>query len=66
MKKLISMLLVLTMVLCLAACGGNNTPATEGPTEAPVIKVEGTMEELLNKVVEKQPVEFMAAPCPSI
>ena len=62
MKKLISMLLALAMVLCLAACGNNNTPATEAPTEAPteaVVKVEGTLEELLNKVVEKQPVEFM-------
>ena len=64
MKKLISMLLALTMVFCLAACGGNNTPATEAPTEAPVVKVEGTMEELLNKIVEKQPVEFMGGTMP--
>ena len=64
MKKMISMLLALTMVLCLAACGGNNTPATEAPTEAPAVKVEGTMEELLNKVVEKQPVEFMGGTMP--
>ena len=60
MKKMISMLLALTMVFCLTACGGNNTPAaTEAPTEAPVVKVDGTMEELLNKVIEIQPVEFM-------
>lgn len=74
MKKMISMLLALTMVFCLAACGGNNTPATEAPTqasteaptEAPTetpteaaISVEGTLEELLNKVIEIQPVEFM-------
>ena len=59
MKKLISMLLALVMVLSLAACGGNNTSATEAPTEAPAVKVEGTMEELLNKVIEIQPVEFM-------
>ena len=59
MKKLISMLLALVMVLSLAACGGNNTPATEAPTEAPAVKVEGTMEELLNKVIELKPVEFM-------
>ena len=64
MKKLISMLLVLTMVFCLAACGGNNTPATEAPTEAPVVKVEGTMEELLNKIVELKPVEFMGGTMP--
>ena len=59
MKKMISMLLALVMVLSLAACGGNNTPAaTEAPTEA-AKHVEGTMEELLNKVIEIQPVEFM-------
>lgn len=72
MKKLIFMLLALTVVFCLAACGGNNTPATEAPTaapteaptEAPVVKVEGTLEELLNKIVEKQPVEFMGGTLP--
>lgn len=58
MKKMISMLLALTMVLCLAACGGNAAEPTEVPTEA-AQKVEGTMEELLNKVIEIQPVEFM-------
>ena len=59
MKKMISMLLALTMVFALAACGGNNTPAaTEAPTEA-AKHVDGTMEELLNKVIEIQPVEFM-------
>lgn len=67
MKKMISMLLALTMVFCLSACGGNNTPATEAPTEAPteaVVKVEGTLEELLNKIVEIQPVEFMGGTMP--
>jgi len=67
MKKMISMLLALILVLGLTACGGNNTPATEAPTEAPteaVVKVEGTMEELLNKIVEKQPVEFMGGTMP--
>ena len=64
MKKLISMLLAVAMVLCLAACGGNNTPATEAPTEAPAVKVEGTMEELLNKIVELKPVEFMGGTMP--
>ena len=59
MKKMISMLLVLAMALSLAACG-NNTPAAE----APAVKVEGTMEELLNKVVEIQPVEFMGGTMP--
>ena len=54
MKKMISMLLALVMVLSLAACGANNEPATEAAKH-----VEGTMEELLNKVIEIQPVEFM-------
>jgi len=41
MKKFLSILLVLTMVFALAACGGNSAPATEAPkadapaTEAP-------------------------------
>ena len=36
MKKLIALLLALVMVLGLAACGGNTTPAaTEAPTAAP-------------------------------
>ena len=34
MKKFLALLLALTMVLSLAACGGNNTPA---PTDAPVV-----------------------------
>ena len=59
MKKMISMLLVLVMALSLAACG-NNTPAAE----APAVKVEGTMEQLLNKVLEIQPVEFMGGTMP--
>ena len=59
MKKLIAMLLALVMVLSLAACGANNAPAaTEAPTEA-AKHVDGTMEELLYKVIEIQPVEFM-------
>ena len=63
MKKMISMLLALVMVLSLAACGANNEPATEAPTEA-AKHVEGTMEELLNKVIEIQPVEFMGGTVP--
>ena len=57
MKKMISMLLALVLVFGLTACGGNTEP-TEAPTEA-VVNVEGTMEELLNKVIEIKPVEFM-------
>ena len=33
-KKLLSILLILAMVFCLAACGGNDEPAADGDTEA--------------------------------
>ena len=62
MKKMISMLLALTLVFGLAACG-NNTPATDAPAQD-AVKVEGTMEELVNKVMEKNPVEFMGGLMP--
>ena len=58
MKKMISMLLALMLVLGLSACGGNNTPATEAPAE-PALSLTGTMEELVNQVMAEQPVEFM-------
>ena len=66
MKKIFAMLLVLTMLFSFAACGGTTQPTTNpttAPTEA-VKNVEGTMEELLNKVVEIQPVEFMGGTMP--
>ena len=53
MKKMISMLLVLAMALSLVACGNTNAPAAEAQS------LTGTMEELTNKIVEIQPVEFM-------
>lgn len=62
MKKMTAMLLALVMALSLAACGKTYEPSpapTVPATEAPAAKVEGTMEELLNKIIEKQPVEFM-------
>ena len=62
MKKMIAMLLAVTMMLSFAACGGKTAATT--PTTAPAAKVEGTMEELLNKVVEIQPVEFMGGTMP--
>ena len=54
MKKLICTLLALTLTLAMTACGGKQ------PTEttAPAANIEGTMEELLNKVIEQRPVEF--------
>ena len=67
MKKMIAMLMALTMMFSFAACGGAATQPTTQPTTAPteaVKNVEGTMEELLNKIIEIQPVEFMGGTMP--
>ena len=60
MKKMLSLVLALSLVLSLAACGGNK----KEETEAPALSVEGTMEELLNKTIEQRPVEFMGGVIP--
>ena len=60
MKKLISIVLALAMVLSLAACGGGKPQETQ----APALTVAGTMEELLNKIIEERPVEFMGGVIP--
>lgn len=54
MKKLICALLALSLALAMTACGGKQT----AETTAPAANLEGTMEELLNKVIEQRPVEF--------
>ena len=59
MKKIVSVVLALAMVLSLAACGGKKAEETQ-----PAVSVEGTMEELLNKTIEKRPVEFMGGVIP--
>lgn len=59
MKKVLAMILSLTLLLSLTACGGKNPETT-----APAASVEGTMEELLNKVIEQNPVQFMGATTP--
>ena len=59
MKKFLSVILVLTMVLSMAACGKK---AQE--TEPAAQSVAGTMEELLNKTIEQRPVEFMGGVIP--
>ena len=59
MKKFLSVVLVLTMVLSMAACGGKKAEETE-----PALSVAGTMEELLNKTIEQRPVEFMGGVIP--
>ena len=58
MKKLISMLLALTLVLGLAACGNKNTPATEAPTQAPTEATEevteAATEEMTEEVIDEE------------
>ena len=69
MKKLLSVLLTLTLVLSLAACGGKKTDETTAPAEETTAQTEttapasfeGTMEELVNRIIENRPVEFMGA-----
>ena len=63
MKKMIAMLLTLVMLLSFAACGAA-TNSTTTPTEASKPALEGTLEEILNKVIEKNPVEFMGGVTP--
>lgn len=60
MKKLICALLALSLVLAMTACGGKQT----AETTAPAANIEGTMEELLNKVIEQRPVEFAGGVIP--
>ena len=59
MKKFLSVILVLAMVLSMAACGKKNQQ-----TETAAQSVAGTMEELLNKTIEQRPVEFMGGVIP--
>ena len=60
MKKMICAILALSLVFALAACGGSKPKETT----APVANIEGTMEELLNKVIEQRPVEFSGGVIP--
>lgn len=55
MKKLISLVLALTMVAALVA-GCGSTAGNGGSGDK---TVKGTMEEIINKVYEKQPLEMM-------
>ena len=64
MKKIFAMLLAAAMMFTMAACGGAATQPTEAPTEASKPALEGTLEEILNKVVEQNPVEFMGGVMP--
>ena len=55
MKKFVCMILAMAMALSLAACGGNQPEETQ---QADAERIEITMEELVNKIMEAQPVEF--------
>lgn len=58
MKKFVSIVLAAAMVCMLfAGCGSQSNRETSATT-APEAQVEGTMEELLNKIVAEEPVEF--------
>ena len=59
MKKFLSAILALTMVLSMTACGGKKAEETQ-----PALRVSGTMEELLSKTIEQRPVEFMGGVIP--
>lgn len=59
MKKVISLILAMTLVFALAGCGAAETPET-----TPAVSLEGTMEELVNQVIEQNPVEFMGGMMP--
>ena len=47
MKNFVAIVLALSLVLSLAACGGKKPEETQ----ATALSVEGTMEELLNKTI---------------
>ena len=62
MKKFVCLTLAVVMTLGLfAGCGSTKPQETTASTTAPAASVEGTMEELLNQIVEKNPVEFGGA-----
>ena len=54
MKKLIALLLAVVMILSMAACGGKGSDK----------HYEGSMEDLSNKIIAENPVEFMGGIIP--
>ena len=64
MKKILAIVLALVVVVAaFAACGGNgdDTNTTNGGNTE-VTAYEGTFEDLVTKIYETNPVEFMAGP----
>jgi len=68
MKKLISVLLALTLVVAMAAgCNNTNGGTTEATTEATEpakTPLADNMETVAGKIIEKNPVEFMGGAMP--
>ena len=64
MKKLICALLALSLVLAMTACGKQPAETTAPETTAPEDSLVGSMEELLEKVIEARPVEFAGGVIP--
>lgn len=64
MKKLICALLALSLSLTMLACGKQTAETTAPETTAPEDTLVGSMEELLNKVIEARPVEFAGGVIP--
>ena len=64
MKKLICALLALSLALAMTACGKQATETTAPETTAPEGALVGSMEELLEKVIEARPVEFAGGVIP--
>ncbi len=56
MKKLLAIILTLVTILSFAACGAKENPeapaADETTTAAPAVELEGTLEEIANKIIE--------------
>lgn len=53
MKKILAIALALVTILSLASCAAKETPETsEETTAAPAVQLEGTLEEIANKVIE--------------
>ena len=65
MKKLISMLLALTMMVAMfAGCTNGNTETTTEATQPAKTPLADNMETVAGKIIEKNPVEFMGGAMP--
>ena len=65
MKKLIALLLALVMMTAVfAGCNKENTEGEGGAADAGKTPIDGTMESVVNTIIEKNPVEFMGGIMP--